>query len=174
MNVTLTPVPRGEKEILRSLLEKYEYEFSQWDLRDVNELGLFGYDWLDLYWIEDNRWPYFIRVDGRLAGFVMVNDYPEVPGRETDFCLSEFFVLYKYRRCGVGRTAARMAFDLHRGRWQLKRHPHNLASVAFWDRVVAEYTGGRYTCVTAWPDHAVDYDDGTPADVMFFDNKETE
>lgn len=170
--VTLTPVARGEKEILRNLLEKYDYEFSQYDLRDVNELGLFGYDWLDCYWTEDNRWPYFIRVDGKLAGFVMVNDYPEVPGRAIDFCMAEFFVLYKYRRAGVGRIAARMAFDAHRGRWLLKRHPHNLPSVAFWDRVVDEYTGGRFERICGYPDPVVNYDDGTPADVFFFDNKE--
>lgn len=172
MNVTLSPVSRGEKEILRNLLEKYCYEFSQWDGRQVNELGLFGYDWLDCYWTEEGRWAYFIRVDERLAGFAMVNDYQEIPGQEIDFCLAEFFVMYPYCRSGVGSMAARSVFDLHRGRWMLKRHPHNLASVAFWDRVVSEYTSGQYTCVCGWPDHAVDYDDGTPADVLFFDNKE--
>ena len=29
-------------------------------------------------------------VDGKLAGFVLVNDYPEVEGRKTDFCLPNF------------------------------------------------------------------------------------
>ena len=173
MNVTLSPVQRGEKEILRNLLEKYDYEFSQWDLRDVNDLGLYGYDWLDCYWTEKNRWAYFIRVDGKLAGFVMVNDYPEVPGRPIDFALAEFFVMYKYRRAGVGTAAAQMAFDLHRGAWELKYHPHNKPSSAFWNRVVGDYTGGAYELIRNYPDHSVDYDDGTPADVIFFTNKES-
>ena len=77
MTVTLCPVSLEQKEILRNLLEKYDYEFSQWDLRDVNENGLFGYEYLDNYWTEENRWAYFIRADGKLAGFVMVNDYPK-------------------------------------------------------------------------------------------------
>lgn len=29
--------------------KKYDYAFSQWDGRDVNALGLFGYTWLEHY-----------------------------------------------------------------------------------------------------------------------------
>lgn len=39
MNVALVPVDYSEKEILRNLLEKYDYEFSQYDQGDVNDLG---------------------------------------------------------------------------------------------------------------------------------------
>jgi predicted acetyltransferase len=105
MSVELKRVTADEKEILKNLLEKYDYEFSQWDKRDVNKLGLYGYPYLDHYWTEDKRWAYFILVDGQLAGFAMVIDYPEVKDRETDFQMAEFFVMYKYRRMGVGREA---------------------------------------------------------------------
>lgn len=168
--VELRLVNKEEKEILRNLLEKYDYEFSQYTKVDINNLGLFGYDYFDYYWTEKNRFPYFILVDGKLAGFVLVNDFPEVENIKTDFCLSEFFVLYKYRKQGVGSIAAKKAFDLHRGKWQLKRHPHNIASVYFWDKVVNEYTNGNYKLVNAYPDKKVDYEDGTPADVFFFEN----
>lgn len=168
--VELRLVNKEEKEILRNLLEKYDYEFSQYTKVDINNLGLFGYDYLDYYWTEKNRFPYFILVDGKLAGFVLVNDFPVVENIKTDFCLSEFFVLYKYRKQGVGSIAAKKAFDLHRGKWQLKRHPHNIASVYFWDKVVSEYTNGNYKLVNAYPDKKVDFEDGTPADVFFFEN----
>ena len=81
VTVELKQVTADEKEILRNLLEKYSYEFSQWDKRDVNQLGLFGYPYLDYYWIEDKRRAYFIMADGKLAGFVMVVDMPEVDDR---------------------------------------------------------------------------------------------
>jgi len=90
MVVELKQVTVDEKEILRNLLEKYSYEFSQWDKRDVNKLGLYGYLYLDNYWTEDKRWAYFILVDGKLAGFAMVNDFPEVNDRDTDFQMAEF------------------------------------------------------------------------------------
>lgn len=90
MNVELKQVAVDEKEILRNLLEKYDYEFSQWDKRDVNKLGLYGYDYLDNYWTEEKRWAYFIMVDGKLAGFAMVITLPVVNDRETDFQMAEF------------------------------------------------------------------------------------
>ena len=102
MQVELQPVSIEKREILANLLEKYEYEFSQWNLCDVNPLGLYGYKYLDCYWLEENRWAYFILADGKLAGFVMVNDYAEAPERATDFSMAEFFVMHKYRRAGVG------------------------------------------------------------------------
>lgn len=168
--VELCPAQLSDRETLRNLLEKYQYEFSQWDMETVHEDGLFHYPYLDCYFEEENRFPYLIRVDGKLAGFVLVNDYPEVPGRRTDWCLSEFFVMHPYRRLGVGRAAAMAAFDAHRGTWQLKRHPKNLASVCFWDSVVADYTGGKFELIRAYPDREVDYGDGTAADVFFFRN----
>lgn len=124
--VEIIKVKKEEKEILLNLLEKYEYEFSQYTLIDVNPLGLYGYDYLDYYFTEENRYAYFIKVDGKLAGFVMINDYPEIPDEKTDFCVSEFFVLFKYRKQGIGRKAIFEVLDKHRGKWQLKRHPKNI------------------------------------------------
>lgn len=65
MDVALREVPLEEREILANLLEKYLYEFSQYDGCDINKLGLYGYKYLDCYWLEDKRWAYFIEVDGK-------------------------------------------------------------------------------------------------------------
>lgn len=165
MQFTMEPVSVGEKEILRNMLEKYNYEFSQYDGGEVNALGLYGYDWLDCYWTEKNRWAFFLKADGKLAGFVMVNDYPE-SGEKTDYCISEFFVMYRYRRCGLGKWAVRSLFDRFAGTWQLKRHPKNTGSVYFWDKVVSDYTGGNYRLEKNRADVA--YGDGTPGELLFF------
>lgn len=166
LNVELIPVKLDDKEILRNLLEKYDYEFSQYDNRDVNKLGLYGYNYLDNYWTEKARWAFFIAVEGNLAGFVMVNNFPEAK-EETDYSLAEFFVMYKYRRCGVGKYAAMKVFDMFHGKWQLKRHPKNIGSVHFWNCVVSEYTKGNYRLVESCPD--TEYDDGTLGDIFFFE-----
>jgi predicted acetyltransferase len=166
MNIELVPVCVEEKEILRNLLEKYDYEFSQYDNRDVNKLGLYGYSYLDNYWTEKNRWAFFINVDGKLAGFAMIVDIPEA--REyTDYTMAEFFVLYKYRRCGVGKSAAFSLFGRFKGKWQLRRHPKNVGSVHFWDNIINDYTKGNYRVERDNPEYA--YDDGTPGDMFFFE-----
>jgi predicted acetyltransferase len=126
MKITLRKAELEDREVLANLIEKYEYEFSQYNNKDVNKFGLYGYQYVDYYWTEKNRFAYFIEVDGMLAGFVMVNDYPEIDDRKTDFVISEFFVMHKYRRKGIGKKAFFMVADLHRGSWQLKRHPKNI------------------------------------------------
>lgn len=168
--VEIVEVLQKEKEVLSNLLEKYLYEFSQWEKTDVNEFGCYGYDYLDCYFEEDNRYPYFIKVDGKLSGFVMVSDYPEVPEYATDYCLSEFFIMHKYRRNGIGKEAVNLVLNKHHGKWQLKRHPHNTVSVKFWDKVISEYTNGNFRLVKNYPNSEVNYEDGTPADVFFFEN----
>ena len=143
MEFALEAVTVGQKEILRNLLEKYNYEFSQYDGADINDLGLYGYSYLDNYWTEKGRWAFFLKADGKLAGFAMVNDYPEA-GDPLDYCMSEFFVMYKYRRCGLGTWAAYELFRRFPGLWQLKRTPRNESSVVFWDKVVSGFTGGNF------------------------------
>lgn len=163
MNFEIVPVQEDEKEILRNLMEKYLYEFSQYELCDVNPLGLYGYSYLDAYWTEEGRWAFFLKAEGQLAGFAMVNDYPEAG--KTDYCMSEFFVMYKYRRCGLGTWAVQQLFERFKGTWQLKYHPGNLPSVNFWNRVVDSWTQGSFRSETR-PD--VPYPDGTPGVVLFF------
>ena len=167
MKIELRQALLEDREILGNLLEKYAYEFSQYDNRDVNKLGLYGYEYLDCYWwAEEKRWAYFILVDGRIAGFVMVNNHPEAPDRKMDFAVSEFFVMYKYRRSGVGKQAFFELLDLHKGTWQLKRHPKNLPSVHFWQKVIDEFTHGNYEFIESYP--GTEYDDGSLAGVFFF------
>ncbi len=166
MKITIEPVEKDEKEILRNLLEKYKYEFSQYDDTDVNNLGLYGYEYVDNYWTEENRYPFFIKVDGKLAGFIMVNDYPEVE-IETNYSMSEFFVMYKYRGYGVGKYAAKYIFDKLRGKWQLKIHPKNSISEKFWIKIIDEYTKGNYTLIRNAPEAMCD--GGATGHVMVFD-----
>ena len=168
MVIELKQVTVDEKEVLRNLLEKYDYEFSQWDKRDVNKLGLFGYPYLDYYWTEKKRWAYFIYADDKLVGLTMVIDLPEVEDRKTDFQLAEFFILYKYRRLGIGRTAFFEVLDRHKGKWQLKCHPANIGSRYFWDKVINKYTRGQFELIESYP--KTEYDDGTLGDVYFFEN----
>jgi predicted acetyltransferase len=166
MNITIEEIRVDEKEILKNLLEKYNYEFSQYEETDVNKLGLYGYDWLDCYWTEEKRFPYFIKVNNIIAGFILVNDYPET-NIKTDYTLSEFFVMYKYRRLGVGKYVVNNILKKYHGKWQLKFHPHNVISEKFWINTVNEYTKGKYKIIDN--DEKTKYRDGTIGKVLIFE-----
>jgi hypothetical protein len=73
----------------------------------------------------------------------LLNDYPEV-NLETDYTMSEFFILYKYRKQGIGKYCVNYLFKKHKGKWQVTFHPKNKISKSFWINVIKEYTNGKY------------------------------
>lgn len=143
MNVELQPAAIQDKPVLRQLMELYNHDFSEFDGTDVDEHGIYGYYYLDHYWTEPERSPFLIRVDGRLAGFVLVRLLNE-PEKPPTHAIAEFFVMRKYRRQGVGRLAARLVFDRFPGTWQVCQEEANLPAQRFWRQVVAEYTRDNY------------------------------
>ncbi len=144
MKVDITHVLEDEKTILAHLIELYEYDFSVFNNNDVNALGLYGYSYLDYYWTERGRFPYFIKLDGKLAGFVLVCDYCYVSKDKDALMMSEFFVMKKYRRQGIGKFAAIQVFNMHKGNWELTIHPQNPVSMSFWTNVIEECVGDNY------------------------------
>jgi predicted acetyltransferase len=166
MNITIELIKNEEKEILRNLLEKYNYEFSQYENTDVNALGLYGYDYMDYYWTTKNKYPYFIKVNNILAGFAMVSDHPDV-NIETDFTMAEFTVLLKYRKMGIGKYVVNKLFERHKGKWQIKYHPKNIPSEKFWTNIVNEYTKGKYEIIEN--NEETIYRDGTLGKVLVFE-----
>lgn len=138
MNVAVAPVAFEEKAVLRRLLELYLHDFSEFDGADVNEHGEYGYRYLDHYFADeegDTRQAYFIRVDGRLAGFAMVRH----TGKR--WSMAEFFVMRKYRRAGTGMRAALDVIARHPGDWEIHQLGTNLPAQSFWRRVADAAAG---------------------------------
>lgn len=144
MLIELSPVGENQKSVLRNLIELYQYDFSEFDHNDINEFGCFGYKYLDYYWTEEGRSPFFIKVDGILAGFVLVNEYCYLLKEAGAKSIAEFFVMRKYRRLGIGKTAAFIIFNRYPGHWEVIQHKNNIPSIQFWQQVVNEYTRGRF------------------------------
>jgi len=176
MEIKIELATVNQKQVLINLLEKYEYEFSQYDDSGVDELGLFGCEeWIETYWEKDNCWPYLIKVDDKLAGFAFVGDFP-IKGKETDFIIDEFFIIYKYRNSGVGQFVVDYLLDKHQGKWGLYYTPRNLPAVSFWPKAIGKYTNDNYELIKDYP--GVVYMDGTPngtpGTVLLFDSRKQE
>jgi predicted acetyltransferase len=140
--VTVEPAGRDRRETLANLFQLYTHDFSeQWagtERGELQEDGRFEpYAYLDSYWREPAREPFLIRVDRRLAGFVLVNDYSH-SGRPIDYSVAEFFVARKHRRGGVGRAAALAVIAPRPGQWELAVARANLPAQAFWRSVARE------------------------------------
>lgn len=146
LQTLLIPVKESQKSILRQLIELYEYDFSEYNDNDVNESGFFSYSYLDHYWTEPERFPFFIRIDDKPAGFVLVNDFCNVNSDKSGKAIAEFFVMKKYRKSGIGRVIACRVFDMFPGPWEVSQDENNRISIVFWEKVISEYTGQKYEC----------------------------
>ncbi len=145
MRVELVEATPAEKPALRRLLELYQYDFTEYTDDDVGSDGRFGYRYLDAYFGEADRHAFLIKADGRLAGFVMVRRAASVADDRDVMDMSEFFVMRKYRRRGVGAEAARLAFDRFPGRWEVREMAANTPAQSFWRRIITGYTRGNFT-----------------------------
>jgi len=121
---------------------EYEITSDVIDGYDLNENGLYGYKYLDSYWEEDERYPFIITVDEKLAGFALVNKHAVTT--PTDYTIAEFFICKKYRKKGVGQFAAFEIFNKFRGTWEVRELPGNIPAHKFWRKVIKEYTENNY------------------------------
>ena len=167
MDISITPISINEKEILRNLLEKYEYDNSQYESTDVNDCGLYGYKYLDHYWTDKNRYAYFIKANNKLAGFIMIDDYLYYNEIKSNYCISEFFVMKKYRRMGVGKYAVKYIVNKYRGKWQIGYNPNNNTGKIFWNTVVKEITNEKYEIINDNKTHS--YGNGIYSEVLIFE-----
>jgi predicted acetyltransferase len=142
---SLRPIRAGEVVAIRSLVQLYIYDLggAYWD---VEPNGAFApAAWHRRFWARRRgRTLFVIRVRGRLAGFVLVKDRAQFAGAGTHE-ISEFFVLRKYRRRGVGTRAALDVFARFPGRWELAELTWNVAAQRFWRRLIRRVAADGYT-----------------------------
>jgi predicted acetyltransferase len=140
VEVALVDVPLSGEPVLERLMQLYAYDFSEIMPLDVDEDGRFARSRaLATCWTEPWRHPYFVRVDGQLAGFTILDERSRLTGDPEVADVAEFFVLRRYRRQGVGAEAAAHAFARYPRRWEVRQTMANVAATAFWRRTIASY-----------------------------------
>ena len=136
--VTATP---DDQPVLANLLELYIYEFTEWIDLDVGPDGRFGYGQLPLYWVEQDRYPFLLEVNGKVAGFVLLRRGSSVSGDEDVWDVAEFFILRRYRRRGIGTEGAYQIWRTFPGRWEIRVMEENRPARRFWAKVIAGFCG---------------------------------
>lgn len=149
--VTVTPAIEDDRSILTILFQFYYYEFTAFKTWDVEDDGWFENHGLDGCWSTDERHPFLFRVDGKLAGFAIVDRRTSLDGERDVWDMADFFVLRRYQHQGIGERAARALLDRFRMRWEIRVMRGNLGALAFWRRVVDRATGGQFE-ETSWDD----------------------
>jgi len=147
IDLMIDPAPIAERATLERLLQLYLHDFSAFAAPDgphgdVEADGRFAYPDLERYWLTSDHQALLMRAGGRLAGFALLNGWAP-SGEPVDYAMAEFFVLRKYRRIGLGRTAARRIIAARPGRWEVGVAAYNAPALAFWRAALADLEGWR-------------------------------
>lgn len=145
MLVEVLEATHQESAILRRMAQLYQYDFTEFDGNDLNPEGLFPYVDTDSFFARSDGYVYLACVDGKPAGFALVNLRPaQAAGVGSVWYMNEFFVMRKYRRCGVGTKLAVTVFDGHRGMWEVAQLKSNTPAQEFWRKTIDRYTDGEF------------------------------
>ena len=142
MKIKIAEASLRDKPIIKNMLQLYIHDFSEFDGYELNENGYYNYDYLDEYWTEKDRYPFIIRFNDKIAGFVLLNRYSVMI--KNALTIAEFFILRKYRRQGIGKKAAFMIFDMFHSKWEVRQTKNNIAGQNFWENVIRDYTSGNF------------------------------
>ncbi len=136
MKIKLSLIKKTEREIFLNVYQFYIYEMSCFYEKYLGEKGLFDFDTrqFDMYWDQEEHWPYFIFVDSNIAGFCLARRYPDDNER---YDVEQYFVLNHYKRKRVGATALQSLVSMHAGKWQVRILPSNSPALHFWEESIA-------------------------------------
>jgi predicted acetyltransferase len=140
-NLAVLRATEEERPILENLLQLYIHDFSQFCAVNLELDGKFGYPDLPLYWLEPGRHPFLARMNGDLAGFMLVRQIALNDGNKTVWDMTEFFVLRGMRRRGIGTELAHAVWAMFPGAWQVRVMQSNQPAQQFWATAVAKYAG---------------------------------
>jgi len=133
--IEVIPATAEQIPIIANLIELYAHDFSEFHHLELGADGKFGIAPLPLYWSDPNRHPFLVRVDDKLAGFVLVTRTPSV------WDMSEFFVVRGYRRRGFGTAIVQDVWRRFPGPWEVRVMQANHSALHFWERAISEFTG---------------------------------
>jgi predicted acetyltransferase len=130
-----------QEQTMANLLQLYAHDFSEFHDLEIGPDGRFRYAALPLYWSEPSRHPFLIKMDGKVAGFVLVKRGSELSDDPTVWDIAEFFVLRGCRRRGIGTQVAQLVWRRFPGPWEVRVMQSNVSARHFWTHAISTFTG---------------------------------
>jgi predicted acetyltransferase len=138
-NLEVIPAFARDQRVIANLLELYIHEFTDFLQIPIGEDGRFGYQNLPLYWSEPTRHPFLVRIEGNLAGLVLIKQGSEITRDPHVWDMAEFFVLRGFRRRGIGTQIALTVWGDFPGRWEVRAMQKNISACKFWRHSISVF-----------------------------------
>lgn len=117
--------------MLLALWQIYMKDLAEFRNFEVQSDGRYRDDRLRTYLSYENHWAYLIRCEDEIAGFSLVRK-----SKPDTFVIGEFFILSKFRRSGVGRSAVVKILAEFKGNWEIPFQIENSRAVVFWRQTI--------------------------------------
>jgi predicted acetyltransferase len=146
MEIEVLHATAQDKPALQRLMQFYLYDFSEFLNLEMGDNGVFMEGILDSYFSgNETRTPYLIKVNGKLAGFILVSDQVILEESKGAKCIKEFFVMRRYRRAGIGRIALKNLLDSAPSAWEVRVVANNQPAIHFWMAALHQLTNGNFS-----------------------------
>lgn len=145
INISLNKVTKNEKDIFNNLIQLFAYDFSELNKMDIRDDGLYQpLQDADDYYTKAEYKSFFIKVEGKLAGLVIIKFIKE----ENINYLRHFFIMRKYRRLKIGEMTVNIIVNMFSGKWRVSQFYYNEPAIFFWRKVLERYTEDNYVETT--------------------------
>ncbi len=141
--VQITLATLADYPTIQNMARFYVYDRTAFMGWECPEDGLFECIDFKHYFKNPDEKPYLIRVDGEIAGFVLLDKVQLID--TVDWNMGEFFILAKFQGKGVASTVALEIFKKHQGKWSVAVMPENIRAVKFWRKVASQVSGDSYS-----------------------------
>jgi predicted acetyltransferase len=131
----------AQQPVITQLMELYLYEIADILHYDLGTEGRYGCDYLALYWQDSKRTPYLLWIEGKLAGFALVQHLPSEAGNIQSYEMVDFFVVRSWRNRGMAASAAQKLWRMHPGKWQVRCLRDDSKTMQFWHDTISHLTG---------------------------------
>lgn len=139
LRIEIAPAGPELESLLENLLELYAHDLSEYFDVPLQPSGRFGYPPLPLYWREEGRFPFIVKADQQIAGFILVSRGSRISHAPQVWDVAEFFIMRGYRKQGIGATAAAEVFRRFPGRWEVRVLENNVPALAFWKSAIRSF-----------------------------------
>jgi [ribosomal protein S5]-alanine N-acetyltransferase len=146
-DIQLSFASLNEYPVIQNMARFYAYDMSEYMENEVGwempEDGLYACIDFKKYWETQESFPFLIRYQGELAGFVIIDKLGS--DEQVEFNMAQFFIVRKFKRKGIGKWVACHCFDRFKGVWEVMVMPGNTGAYQFWKKVISQYTNHDFT-----------------------------
>lgn len=141
-NIRLIPASLSDYPTIQNMGRFYVYDMTEYMGNEkgweIPENGLFECIDFKKYWEQSDTFPFLIRINNEIAGFVIIDK--KGSDSQVDFNVAQFFILRKFKKQGIGRYVAYQCFNQFKGTWEVMVLPQNTGAYTFWKKIIGDYT----------------------------------